>query len=204
MVKTLRLRKTDGSVTLSQEFDVLSAIAEFPGIADMRPVDTPMETNFLGVAKTKVADTDAGGVMERDAEFPYRGAIGHALWFARRNFPDILSAVTILASATAAPTRHHVKGVKRLLKYLHGHATQTITLARDATFDPKNILITSFTDADWAADPLKRRSMSGYVLLLVVGVMFLIITIWLIIQYTLHQNLHFLLLPVLSPQPSLN
>ena len=32
------------------------------------------------------------------------------------------------------------------------------------TFDPKNILITSFTDADWAADPLKRRSMSGYVL----------------------------------------
>ena len=68
----------DGSVTLSQEFDVLSAIAEFPGISDMRPVDTPMETNFLGVAKTKVADTDTGGVMERDAEFPYRGAIGHA------------------------------------------------------------------------------------------------------------------------------
>ena len=35
----------DGSVQLSQKHDVLSAIADMPGITDMRTVDSPMESN---------------------------------------------------------------------------------------------------------------------------------------------------------------
>ena len=37
-----------------------------------------------------------------------------------------------------------------------------ITIIPDPNFDRGNIQLAVFTDADWAADPLHRRSMSGY------------------------------------------
>ena len=132
-----------------------------------------MEGNFTSIAKANIAAAAAAQTdptaerpesMEPDAEFPYLSALGSALWYARRNFPETLCATTILASASAAPTRHHVKGIKRLFKYLHDHADNEIVFTRDPNFDPKNIRIESFTDADWAADPIKRRSMSGFLI----------------------------------------
>jgi len=152
------IHNADGSVSLSQKYDVLSTIQDMPGIAEMRPVDSPMESNFTTMARKSEATED----NQPDLTFPYREAIGSALWYARRNFPTTLSAVTILAAHVSNPTRYHVKALKRVFKYLHCHAEDTITIVRDPNFDRANIQLTVFTDADWAADPLHRRSMSGY------------------------------------------
>jgi hypothetical protein len=152
----------DGSLSLSQEHDVLATIADMDGIADMRPVDSPMETNFHHVAATPPTPSNVNDLHGLDLAYPYRKAIGSALWFARRNFPETLSATTILAAYTAKPTRYHVRAVKRLFKYLHGVAQQKIYFTRNPRFDKNNIQLDMFTDADWAAERTSRRSMSGY------------------------------------------
>ena len=77
---------------------------------------------------------------------------------------QLRAAVTLLASYAASPTRYHVRCIKRTAKYLHVHAKDTIVFIRDKLFDPLNINLACFSDADWAADRTSRRSMTGYVL----------------------------------------
>ena len=43
----------DGTISLSQKYDILATIQDMPGIAEMRPVDTPMESNFHHLSSVK-------------------------------------------------------------------------------------------------------------------------------------------------------
>jgi hypothetical protein len=101
-------------------------------------------------------------IHEPDHAFPYRALLGVLLWFCRRSYPQIRAAVTLLATFASAPTRYHVRSLKRVLKYVHTHTRDAIYFARDPEFDPLKLQLYGFTDADWAADRTTRRSMSGY------------------------------------------
>jgi hypothetical protein len=128
----------------------------------MRPHDTPLESNFHHLNGNSLSVTTAADPPP-PVTFPYRSALGVLMWFAGRGFPFLRAAVTLLASYAASPNAYHVKCIKRVLKFLYGAADTTLHLAPDPDFDPSAIKVYGFTDADWAADRLSRRSMSGYV-----------------------------------------
>ena len=70
--------------------------------------------------------------------------------------PDITYAVTKLAQFAANPSKEHMSKAQYICRYLN--STPNYSLVYDGSGDEG---IIAFTDSDWAADPIKRRSITG-------------------------------------------
>ena len=71
--------------------------------------------------------------------------------------PDITYAVTKLAQFAANPSKEHMSKAQYIYRYLN--STPNYLLVYDGSGDEG---IIAFMDSDWAADPIKRRSITGY------------------------------------------
>ena len=79
--------------------------------------------------------------------------------------PDILVAVTLLASHTKNFTKYHIKAAKRVLQYLKGTKNLGLLIKKSETnFDWKNMEMVAHSDSDWGRDKIKRRSVTGYII----------------------------------------
>ncbi|GJS37477.1 retrovirus-related pol polyprotein from transposon TNT 1-94 [Tanacetum coccineum] len=74
--------------------------------------------------------------------------------------PDIVYAVSIVSRYLANPGKNHWEAVKWILKYLKGTADVGLVYGRD---QGKHVHVDGFVDADYAKDPDKGRSITGYV-----------------------------------------
>ncbi|GJR94832.1 retrovirus-related pol polyprotein from transposon TNT 1-94 [Tanacetum coccineum] len=74
--------------------------------------------------------------------------------------PDIAYAVSIVSRYLANPGKNHWEAVKWILKYLKGTADVGLVYGRD---QGKHVDVDGFVDADYAKDPDKGRSITGYV-----------------------------------------
>ncbi|XP_074267016.1 secreted RxLR effector protein 161-like [Silene latifolia] len=90
----------------------------------------------------------------------YRKLVGK-LNFLSHTRPDICFAVQQLSQYMSDPRYPHWKAGLHVLKYLSTTPSQDILLNNTASFT-----LQSYCDADWAACPNTRRSVSGYVILL--------------------------------------
>ena len=79
--------------------------------------------------------------------------------------PDITYAVTKLAQFAANPLKDHMSKAQYICCYLN--STPNYSLVYDGSGDEGVI---AFTDSDWAADPIKRRSITGYFFKLAGGI----------------------------------
>ena len=156
----------DGSVDITQHFDVMASVTDVDGMGEMKVPTAPLETNFHALSVAEPTANENNKLHDRDYTFPYKSGLGIGHWFSRRCYPHVRAAMTMLSTFTAAPTRFHVRCLRRTLKYLESRSRDAIHIARDPSFDPKNMSLACFTDADWAADRVSRRSMSGHVLYL--------------------------------------
>jgi hypothetical protein len=59
-----------------------------------------------------------------------------------------------------APTIHHCSAVKRILRYLHGTSGLGVKIHRNS------LLLSAFSDADWAENVDDRRSTEGFAIFL--------------------------------------
>lgn len=83
----------------------------------------------------------------------YRSTIGALQYLTTITRPDISYIVSKLSQFLKAPTDEHWQACKRVLRYLKG------TISYGDCFKPgKNLVLTSFADADWASYPDERRS----------------------------------------------
>lgn len=130
-------------------------IAERYGLSDAKAALTPMAENALAIF-----DKDDGNAHE-DPPFPFASLIGELLWLAMNARPDIAFAVQVLSRSLKSPKECHWIAAKRIVRYLLG----TADLALQYSSQQYNRPI-CYTDADWARDPVDRKSMSGYVFLL--------------------------------------
>ena len=154
--------KSDSAcVKLHQRHEVEAMLKVF-NITDNKPADTPMESNFQSLAAEELEKVKSNPDLI-DYTFDYKSAIGSLSWFGQRTWPMILCATTLLASFAAKPTQLHVKAVKRVMRYMLGNLDSGIFLKKDPNYNRSRITIFGFTDSDWAADRIKRRSMSGYI-----------------------------------------
>lgn len=138
-----------GVVMIDQEKYINQVLDRF-GMSQCKPVGTPIEVN---------AKFDKNPEGESN-NYPYREAIGCLIYLAQVTRPDIVFAVNKLSQYSNNPGSEHWLGVKRIMRYLQGTKNFKLCYVRE---DSKEI--TGFCDADWASDPLDRRSCTGYTFL---------------------------------------
>nr|GEW92759.1 retrovirus-related Pol polyprotein from transposon TNT 1-94 [Tanacetum cinerariifolium] len=74
--------------------------------------------------------------------------------------PDIAYVVSIVSRYLANSGKNHCEAVKWILKYLKGTADVGLVYGRD---QGKHVDVNGFVDADYAREPDKGRSITGYV-----------------------------------------
>uniref|UniRef100_A0A2N9FD48 Integrase catalytic domain-containing protein n=1 Tax=Fagus sylvatica TaxID=28930 RepID=A0A2N9FD48_FAGSY len=85
---------------------------------------------------------------------PYRSLVGAFQYLTFRR-PDLSFAVNSLCQHMQSPTSTHMVAAKRVLRYVRG------SLSHGLLFQPGPMHLTVFTDADWAGNPVDRRSTTG-------------------------------------------
>jgi hypothetical protein len=99
-------------------------------------------------------------------DFPYATHIGGLLYASLGTRPDIAYAVQHLSQFSSNPGPEHIAGVKSLLRYLKGTVDCGITYSGAGHTVAE---IVGFSDADWGANILDRKSISGQVFMLAGG-----------------------------------
>jgi hypothetical protein len=90
---------------------------------------------------------------------PYHSLVG-ALQYLTFTCPDLSFAVNSLCQHMQSPTSAHLVAAKRVLHYVRG------TISHGLLFQPGPMHLTVFTDADWADNPVDRRSNTGFLVFL--------------------------------------
>jgi hypothetical protein len=117
------------------------------GITDSKTVSTPLELN--------VKLTPLDGTPLKDPTL-YRRLVGSLVYLTVTR-PDIAYAVHLVSQFMAAPRTVHFAVVLRILRYVKG------TLFHGLHFSAhSSLILTGYSDADWAGDPTDRRSTTGY------------------------------------------
>ncbi|KAA0064060.1 Retrovirus-related Pol polyprotein from transposon TNT 1-94 [Cucumis melo var. makuwa] len=138
-------RRSDGYL-LSQAKYASDLLAR-SGITDSNTASTPLDPN--------VHLTPYDGVPLEEVSL-YRQLVGSLIYLTVTR-PDIAYAVHIVSQFMAAPRTIHFTVVLRILRYIKG------TLGHGLQFSSQSSLVLSgYSDADWAGDPTDRRSTTGY------------------------------------------
>jgi hypothetical protein len=95
----------------------------------------------------------------------YQSIIGSLLYLMIGTHPDISYAVTHLSQFTMNPSEDHYKAALHICCYLA--STQDYKLVYGKTAD-KGLM--AYTDSDWAADKIRRQSVTGYFFKLADGI----------------------------------
>ena len=116
-----------------------------------RHVSTPMDHNqsFLPNAESKA---------DEELQTKYASIMGSLLYIANSFRPDLSYAVSVLSQFTGNPSEDHLKGIKRVLRYLNGTRAFGLLIRKD---DDELPMLKGFTDADFAAC-YSRKSRTGY------------------------------------------
>jgi histone deacetylase 1/2 len=128
-------------------------IVQRAGMAKCKAVTTPLASS------EKLSITD-GVKLSSDDATRYRSVVG-ALQYLTLTRPDISFSVNKVCQFLHAPTTTHWSAVKRILRYVQG------SLNLGLKFRPSHSMIVSaFSDADWAGCPDDRRSTGGFAVFL--------------------------------------
>ncbi|GKC24312.1 retrovirus-related pol polyprotein from transposon TNT 1-94 [Tanacetum coccineum] len=103
--------------------------------------------------------------VERMSNVLYVNVVGSLMYLMVCTRPDITYVVSIVSKYLANPSKNHWEAVKRgsecgFWKYINGTADVGLVYGRD---QGKHVDVDGFVDADYAKDPDKGRSITGYV-----------------------------------------
>jgi hypothetical protein len=148
----IQVKKKGNGIVLSQE-KYVTGLLEGVGMKNCKPNATP-----LGVSQ-KLSIEGGTKLGEKDSVM-YRSVIG-ALQYLTLTRPNLSFVVNKVIQFLHAPSTLHWMTMKRILRYLRG------TLQLGITFTPdKSMLISAFSDADWADCVDDKRSIRGFAVFL--------------------------------------
>ncbi|GJW51510.1 hypothetical protein Tco_0092861 [Tanacetum coccineum] len=100
--------------------------------------------------------------VEMMSKVPYANAVGSLMYLMVCTRPDIAYAVSVVSRYLANPSKNHWEAMKWIWKYLWGTANVGLVYGTDRY----NLVdVTGLVDSDYAKDPDKGRSITGYAFL---------------------------------------
>ncbi|GFX87751.1 retrovirus-related Pol polyprotein from transposon TNT 1-94 [Trichonephila clavipes] len=136
-----------GKIFIHQEAYCREIISRFDMI-NSNHVSTPIE-------KGAITKDDSASLS---ADVPYREAVGSLIFLAIVTRHDIVYTMGVLSQILDKPLQIHWNMVKRILGYLNGTKKCGIMY-----LSVSSATLESYSDSDYAEDPLIRRSTSGMV-----------------------------------------
>ncbi|GJZ37343.1 retrovirus-related pol polyprotein from transposon TNT 1-94, partial [Tanacetum coccineum] len=100
--------------------------------------------------------------IERMSKVPYANAVESLMYLMVCMRPDIAYAVSVVSKYLANSGKIHWETVKWILKYLRGTVNVGLVYG---THRGNHVDVTGFVDSDYAKDPDKGRSITGYAFL---------------------------------------
>ncbi|XP_020682396.1 uncharacterized protein LOC110099539 [Dendrobium catenatum] len=141
-------RTAEGYHLSQQSF--ITALLHTASMTNCRPLLTPLPSKY---------PTDAHLQLPFSQPDLFHQLIG-SLQYLTTTRPDIAFAVNKLCQHMHNPLLLHFQPLKRILRYLQG------TLHYGQFLPKTNLLLTAYSDSDWAGDQLDRKSTTGYCLFL--------------------------------------
>ncbi|PKU87515.1 Retrovirus-related Pol polyprotein from transposon TNT 1-94 [Dendrobium catenatum] len=142
----IRIQHKQDKYFLSQETYAASIILQ-ANLENCNPTANPSCTKLPATINSSTSTTTDPSA--------YRQITG-ALQYLTITRPDIAYAVNTLSQHMHSPQDSHFFLLKRLLRYIKG------TLAYGLPITKSDLRLTTYSDADWASDPVTRKSTSGY------------------------------------------
>lgn len=139
-------RSTVG-IHLSQQKYASNIILD-AGLADSKPSLIPMEQHH-----SLLSDTSSPHIFDPSQ---YRRLVGRLIYLTITR-PDLSYPVHILAQFLAAHKVCHFNVALKVIKYIKGTVSQGLFMSASSSMQ-----VTAYADADWAACPYTRQSLTGY------------------------------------------
>ena len=148
-------KRDNGSITVDQAGYINDILKKHNVRGLSKPPPTPATADLFNIdASSPTIDKSA-----------YLSDIMTLMFLARFTRPDILVAVSFLASRSANPTEEDQKKLERVIKYLYGTRNKKIT------FTKPNMILQAYADASHATHP-DAKGHSGLILSLGSGPIF--------------------------------
>jgi histone deacetylase 1/2 len=144
----IEVTPVQGGILLRQEKyagDILARV----GMSKCKMSSTPL------VATEKLS-REGGDLLSSDDATRYRSIVG-ALQYLTFTRPDLAFAVNKVCQYLHSPTTTHWIAVKRILRYVKGTSDVGLRIIKSSS-----LLVSGFSDADWAGDIDDRRSTGGF------------------------------------------
>jgi hypothetical protein len=103
--------------------------------------------------------------LSAEQQQTYRSGVGKLLHMMKWTRPDILNAVRELSRFMTGASAAHLNAMYRTMKYCCGTANRGLFLHPDTVWDGDpdfEFVVSGRSDSDYAKDPERRRSVSGY------------------------------------------
>jgi hypothetical protein len=156
----MNVHHVEGGYFLEQTSLVEDLLAKH-GLSDAKSQPTPLSQDHGFFDDAEPATMTATELRE---------VVGSLLWLAGSTRPDITHAVNLAARFLSKANENHVRGIKRILRYLRGTSKTGLMIVPDHAGGGRSGATNSgihaevFADADWAGDKTNRRSTSGCLL----------------------------------------
>src|SRR5260370_25281693 len=131
-------------------------VVERFGQQNAKPTNTPLPVGYIPKANE--------GVVEPKQRTYYQSIIGSLLYLALGTRPDIAHAVILMSQFMVNPSEDHIQKSLHIVRYINMHINAKII------YDGQNQEgFIAYADADWASDPINRKSVTGNIIKLAGG-----------------------------------
>ena len=152
----MRIKRKNGMIYIDQ-VDYLDKVLKRFNMENASVAITPLPAGWRPSENKEEPDPKCRAL--------YQSIIGSLLYIMLGTRPDICYAVTKLAQFASNPSQEHLDKAKYICRYLAG--TRNYALIYDGKSGKG---LQGYTDSDWAADHIKRRSITGYFFKLANGI----------------------------------
>ena len=148
----IEVKRSHGELLLTQE-RYATSILQKVGMELCKPISSPLST-------TEKLSVREGDLLGPEDSTKYRSIVG-ALQYHTWTRPDLSFSVNKVCQCLHSPTILHWSAVKRIVRYVKGTIHLGLKIGRS-----KSMLVSAFSDADWAGCPDDRRSTGGFAIFL--------------------------------------
>jgi hypothetical protein len=142
----IKFSRGAGYLTMNQSDYIRKKLKEF-GMQNAKPRGTPCEVGDYNVVETDESDPSR-----------YREMVGSIIYAMTCTRPDLSWVVTKLSQRLSAPTAVDLVMVKHVFRYLLGTMNNELKFTKSVG----GLELLGYSDADWGASPVDRKSISGY------------------------------------------